>query len=48
LTRQLLAYSRKQVLQAKVIDLNQVVRAYDYRKFTTEVKNAEVKDVAKP
>jgi len=36
------------VLMVKGIDLNQVVRAYDYRKFTTEVKNAEVKDVAKP
>jgi len=36
------------VLMVKGIDLNQVLRAYDYRKFTTEVKNAEVKDVAKP
>jgi len=36
------------VLMVKGIDLNQVVRSYDYRKFTTEVKNAEVKEVAKP
>jgi len=36
------------VLMVKGIDLNQVVRSYDYRKFMTEVKNAEVKDVAKP
>jgi len=36
------------VLMVKGIDLNEVVRSYDYRKFTTEVKNAEVKDVAKP
>ena len=36
------------VLMVKGIDLNEVVRSYDYRKFTTEVKDAEVKDVAKP
>lgn len=30
------------VLLVKGIDLNQVIRSYDYRKFTTEVKDAKV------
>jgi len=30
------------VLLVKGIDLNQVIRSYDYRKFTTEVKDAAV------
>jgi len=36
------------VLLVKGIDLNQVIRSYDYHKFTTEVKDAAVKDVVKP
>ncbi len=32
----------------KGIDLNQVIKSYDYHKFETEVKDAEVKDVVKP
>jgi hypothetical protein len=33
------------VLLVKGIDLNQVIRSYDYRKFTTEVKDAKVNEV---
>ncbi len=33
------------VLLVKGIDLNQVIRSYDYRKFTTEVKDAKVDGV---
>lgn len=36
------------VFMVKGIDVNQVVRAYDYRKFQTEVKDAKVNDVRKP
>ena len=36
------------VLLVKGIDLNQVVKSYDYRKFATEVKDARVDDVKKP
>ena len=36
------------VLLVKGIDLNQVIRSYDYHKFATEIKDAAVKDVIKP
>ena len=36
------------VLLVKGIDLNQVVKSYDYRKFATEVKDARVDDAKKP
>ena len=36
------------VLLVKGIDLNQVVRSYNYRKFETEVKDAKVNDPVKP
>lgn len=36
------------VLLVKGISVNQVVRSYDYRKFTTEVKDAKVGDESKP
>ncbi|MEP7074910.1 MAG: hypothetical protein ABI878_03800 [Acidobacteriota bacterium] len=36
------------VLMLKGIDVNQVIRSYDYHKFVTEVKDAAVKDVVKP
>jgi hypothetical protein len=36
------------VLLVKGINVNQVVRSYDYRKFETEVKDAKVNDVQKP
>lgn len=36
------------VLLVKGINLNQVVRSYDFRKFATEVKDARVDDVKKP
>ncbi|HEX8288161.1 MAG TPA: hypothetical protein VF556_09200 [Pyrinomonadaceae bacterium] len=36
------------VFLVKGIDLNQVVKSYNYRKFNTEVKDAVIKDVEKP
>jgi hypothetical protein len=36
------------VLLVKGIDLNQVVKSYDYRKFNTEVKDAKVDEVKSP
>jgi hypothetical protein len=36
------------VLLVKGIDVNQIVRSYDYRKFTTEVKDAKVDEVKNP
>ena len=36
------------VLLVKGIDLNQQIRSYDYRKFTTEVKDAKVDEQKKP
>jgi hypothetical protein len=33
------------VLMVKGIDLNQSIRSYDYRKFSTEVKDAKVNTV---
>lgn len=36
------------VLLVKGIDLNQVIRSYDYRKFTTEVKDAKVDALKEP
>ncbi|MEP6849586.1 MAG: hypothetical protein ABI999_12080 [Acidobacteriota bacterium] len=36
------------VLMLKGIDVNQVIRSYEYHKFATEVKDAAVKDVIKP
>ncbi len=36
------------VLLVKGIDLNQVVKSYDYRKFETEVKGAKVDETKKP
>lgn len=36
------------VLLVKGINVNQVVRSYDYRKFETEVKDAKVGDVPRP
>jgi hypothetical protein len=33
------------VFMVKGIDLNQVIRSYDYRKFTTEVKDAKVDEI---
>lgn len=36
------------VLLVKGIDLNQQIRSYDYRKFTTEVTDAKVDDQKKP
>ena len=33
------------VLLVKGIDINQIVKSYDYRKFTTEVKDAKVDDL---
>ncbi len=36
------------VLLVKGIDLNQVVKSYNYRKFNTEVKDAKVNEVENP
>ena len=36
------------VLLVKGININQIVKSYDYRKFETEVKDAKVDDVKKP
>ncbi|MEO8042350.1 MAG: hypothetical protein ABI646_07065 [Acidobacteriota bacterium] len=36
------------LLLVKGIDLNQVIRSYDYRKFTTEVKDAKVESLKEP
>jgi hypothetical protein len=36
------------VLMVKGIDVNQLIKAYDYRKFETEVKDAAVEEVKKP
>jgi hypothetical protein len=36
------------VFLVKGIDLNQVIRSYDYRKFSTEVKDAKVNNPANP
>jgi len=36
------------VLLVKGIDVNQIIRSYDYRKFMTEVKDAKVGDVSNP
>jgi outer membrane lipoprotein-sorting protein len=36
------------VLLVKGIDLNQVIKSYDYRKFNTEVKDAQVDEVKNP
>ena len=36
------------VLLVKGININQIVKSYDYRKFETEVKDAKVNDVKKP
>jgi hypothetical protein len=36
------------ILMLKGIDVNQVVRSYDYRKFKTEVKDAQINQVQKP
>jgi outer membrane lipoprotein-sorting protein len=36
------------VLLVKGIDLNQVVKSYNYRKFNTEVKDAKVNDIQNP
>ena len=36
------------VLMLKGVNVNQVVKAYDYRKFQTEVKDAKVNEVQKP
>ena len=36
------------VLMVKGIDLNQSIRSYDYRKFSTEVKDAKVNEVNQP
>ena len=36
------------LLMVKGIDLNQVVRSYNYRRFATEVKDAKVNDPIKP
>ncbi|MEJ7846890.1 MAG: hypothetical protein WKF92_02250 [Pyrinomonadaceae bacterium] len=33
------------VLLVKGIDINQIVKSYDYRKFTTEVNDAKVNDL---
>ena len=36
------------VLMLKGVNVNQVVKAYDYRKFQTEVKDAKVNEIQKP
>lgn len=36
------------VLLVKGIDVNQVIRSYDYKKFETEVKDAKVNEVKRP
>ena len=36
------------VLLVKGIDINQVIKSYNYRKFTTEVKDSKVDEIKKP
>jgi len=36
------------VFLVKGIDLNQVIKSYSYRKFTTEVKDSKIDEIKKP